>query len=1426
MGATQVELAQAIQVWEGTSGITRPRGSAEDVYDAYGNIFTVEKNMGALLGQVEGYSPGGIKDLRRTVENIVGPSYAATVGTLNPQRAVADAVTSIAGERPDDYTVYLSSNAGFQDLFQRAQIALLSPPNPEILGLVTPVSGFGAPLSDAIRENLPEGAITNILANTVDMMGDPALLATLPLFPGGSLAGKALMMVEVSGGMATGEEGAEAVGLPPILGALAGGIAIPTLAGFTRAGFRATLERARANPESGTPATELLRQRGVIITGTDEMKTAVGEAIPAPRVLYRGTSSTVEAQPLGEGAFLTPIKEDAEVYAQATARAIGGEPRVIAVEAAPGSVTPSEIPGLAAERGAVRITQPEGITRIPEAVRVVNPKGIKAISEKDLPILAGSENFLTPQLMDDMIRATLERPEARDMLRKVAETVADTIPGARLVVQAVNRMALAREPWLKGAFGWHLGKSWQDAQRELALASFRAERVPFVENSVGQIWLPRQVGQAVRGLFQRGEGDWIAIGDVFEDVMRGGKTYLPRLTEAQVSWIKKAEQTLRRFTAEAEAAMGQKIATREVYWPRFVKDPTAGRWSVRPGLTGRASPPAFFRRVFEVQEEAISEHGLRYRPGAVNQMDLYVRGMQRMGRDAVLAQYLKREGVLRIGRPTLAETSATEIGPAVRGVVNKEHLREIITLIGPGTRNPLITVPQKVNAVARLLLTGTLDTGWGAIQLMTLPFSPAGPAKWAEAMARGFYDMIVNPRDFYGFLARSPAARRYGMYAGNLGLDSEFFEATRLLGESGMPVVGPAWNVASYPFRAFVRRLQVGFESTLAYGRVFVFDAMADAAARPSVAVRAAGAPARLAGPALHDELFRVARFVDTLVGQPKLAGIISTTQQQFESAWVWFATRYTRSFLGTLSYVAGSGYTPAQARVILAKMLMGGAAIMSGLIAGRGALEGRSREEIINEIATALNPQSGKKFMSMKVGSSWYGMGGVYRSGFAAFAGLADKDNWDFDNWEATTPGGLHLPNGLWDNPIVRSWRARAAPSARLLDFIEGEDFLGYEVDIGRFVDDPRRLGDYAIDNFAPITLDAFLQGHGDWRQRTPQAIAEFFGLRTSPETAFEALEPVRNRVSQELYGLDYDQLEHNRVARQRVNDHPSVVAVLEGRVRPIQDKRVQTAWDKYLEQAEGVRETYGTQKEELDAATRAGRMDGRTYRDEYGSVQSQEFGELTGLQKALGIEFAEGEIPEGTVDAALEAYFGVDLEDYIDPETKEPDWAAFFAAREEALVGLSDPDRADVDWYLRRHETELHRDFRRAFDEIITPSGYMQTREVVARGLGINLDALKEIVINKLQERGLRVAPGDVWWVVDQALEQQLKERLGEDAPSLADIRVTLREANPRLDVELFRQGLVTTVRTARAVEIAQELKQRYPDRAYFVPRLVETD
>ena len=1502
---------------EGAGGVALPKGQAEDIHDAYQNVFLATKNMEALIAHFKNDYPEVYTDLEREATG-----YTVNVATLDPQKSVIDAMNSISEEHPDDYTTFLGTEDGLTELFQRSVVGALAPPGFGEMTLLAP----GETGSELIRSALPEGRLTEILANTVEMALDPTFIAMMAIFPPAGLAAKGRMIGELSFGFASGEEIAEETGVvPPWVGGLVGGGLAPIASrwgqGFTRGALKSVLEGAAENPVAGQAATEMLRDRAVVVSGLKEMETALGlktrpaapsaiaiEAAVAEKGVTTQDLAVRRIQLLGQEGAETgnAILSARRATAEATlVRAGRGSLKQAEQDLAEANrvftkrVRPTEDPTTLREMEEIaqgRFYESAGMATAREEAESAREHGLylmeKAILEaesavadaryyvshaaasakgKPLPPVAGAADpMLTTGQTETMINALIERPEAQDLLRKIAGMM-DNVPGAKRLVDITNRMAVVKKPHIRAAVGWMLGKSWQDAQLQVSLATLRQRGTVFRDNAVGQIWLPKEVGQ-VKPRFGRGPGDWIAGGDVFEDVMRGGKKYLGRLTEEQLSALNEAKLIMDVRTRAAEAATGTKIAVREVHWPRFRQDPVDKRYLVFAGGGGRGVP-ALHQRSFENMQEAILEHGLRYKPGFVKQVELYAQGMERITRDAIAGKALRAAGVMKpaaitgyeqwtavsLGRgfPKWVQREGAKAVPR-HEVINQKLWTDIQTIIGPPTKNPLITIPNKINSVLRLLLTGSMDTGVGALQMATIAF--AFPEAFAESWARGMYTAIVDPNAVYRFMARSPAAQRAGAYALNMGVDSEFFEGTRVIGQA-VPQFGraqPVLDVMTYPARLFIRRMQLGFEAPLLYGRILAFDGMADAASgvrratmagirerrgglvapkEPAtklsrVALRAAGGPAPLEGKALHDELFRLARFTDTLLGQPKLGGIVGTRQAQFESAWVWFATRYTRSILGTLSYTAGRGYTPAQARIIMAKMFLGGAATISGIIAGIGKLQGKSKEEIIDQIKVALNPLSGKKYMSIPIGGTWFGQGGAYRSLGMAIAGLADKENWNFDEWGESTQGFAKLPNGLWDNPFFKPILARTSPTTGMLsDFIKGEDFIGHAVDYRTFVDDPMRALWYLGDIAAPITVDAYLQGHGDWQQRLPGAAFEFFGGRSSPETAFEALSVVRDRVSQDLYGVGYDddKLEFNSVAQQRINDHPDVRAVEEGRVRPIQDKRVQTAWDKYHKQEEAVRGDYSTKKEELDGMVRDGRIDGRTYKRKYGDLQSEEFHELKGIRATLGITFEDKEPPEGSVDFARAAYYDVDLDGkdedgnfiYYNPETGEYDWEAFYAAREAALAGLSTADREDMEWSFRYHTTELRRDFRTAFDDIIVASGYLDTREVVAESLGLSIDTLKELIVENLQAEGKRAAASDVWYHLDRILNSERK-RLGRS--SLSDFRKTLRENNVLLDVELFRQGLVSTARTQAAVAEAKALQAEYPGRAYFIPSLAK--
>jgi hypothetical protein len=1435
------------------SGVEAPRpflGRAQDILDANISLYAVHKNLQQYRGFLEDEFPEQYDALTHAKSRAYGDKLK--LGTLSPTASLYYAWQELAEEYPYNYTQMLGTDFGLAKLWEKAVQHMGETPNYahwELNPNQFSLSDFGGFLTEVERQQMPDTipGLKDVTIKATEILADPIFIGTLALLPPAGALQKAKLGLGIAAGMAGGEEAAEATGAPPAVGALAGAFAgvgvVGGVEGFTRAMLRNGGRRALDKPVWGEPATEAMVRTDAIIRDPRVINRELGirtalDDIPTRSVteVEAGADIVYTAKYIDEAEAIAAGAREGEMWTTTGIRDVsnkGTNATVLAMRVRPGATPIQSHP----EMKGAQLWKASDLTPVSQTpIWEVIPTDILALGEPisrtttaQLAAAAGGAPAMGVNTMDDMIRALITRPEANDALRRIARGMSN-IPGAKRLINMVNRMALGDDPWLKGAFGWVGLKQMQDARRFMAMAPFRGGK-PFqvrklwIENDVGQIWMPKQAGQPsnflARGRPQN--GDWVAVGDVFESVMRGEQTYLKRLTTEQVDAIFEYQKVLQVRTNEVEQLLGITISKRLAHWPRFVQDPVAKRFRVEGA--GRGKPTGLHARQIEEQQRAIEEYGLKYKPGVFEQMENQIAGLDRIERDAILNKYLIREGVVtealpkgaKIPEKTIYEEYADRIGAGVRlstkgpitvGKLPAEQLAEIMEIIGPGTRNPVVTLPGKFNSIARAVLTGTMDTGWGAIQMMTL--AGLAPEKWAEAMGRGMWNMIVEPKQFYRFMSRSPGARLYADYGGSLAAESEFLEGLRLLSLPRVPYASPVVDMATFPARAFVNRLQVGFETTLAYGRVLGFEAMAEAATKPSLALRAAGARP-LAGQELHDELFRLVRFTDTLLGQPKLGGVLGQTQQQIESAFVWFATRYTRSFLGTMSYLAGTGYAPAQARMIMAKMLMGGAATMSGLIAAKGFATGKSQREILNEIKTSLNPASGKKHMSMNIGGSWYGLGGVYRSGMAVFAGMADKKNWQHDSWE----------EWMVDNPIVRGWRSRTAPvTSRFMDWLTGEDYLGYEVPRDFFFDDPRALIDYLSDAHAPIAVDAYLEGRGDWYNRLPATMAEFVGLRTSPDTAWEIMSPVMDRVSTDRFGVPYADLEHNMPARDWVQNHPHVQAVAEGEVRPLRERPEEKRWRIYNTDRDAIRTTTEQGKAELEAAFLAGNMTGREYTDRYRELNSQQFFELRGMRGGMGIEFDDEDAPAGSIDAILDAYYDIQLEDYTPKATLQPDWEAYFAAR-GAVLRQVPPEYEDlIQTWLSRNETELRRNFRERFEADIEPTGYLRMREVIAAQLDVDLGVLEEYVATQLKEGEARAAPVDIARVIDKALN----ERLGEVAEGVTmdKIKKKMRETNPVLDLELYRQGFATTVRSNAAIELARYMMEKHPDRGYFLPRL----
>jgi len=75
-----------------------------------------------------------------------------------------------------------------------------------------------------------------------------------------------------------------------------------------------------------------------------------------------------------------------------------------------------------------------------------------------------------------------------------------------------------------------------------------------------------------------------------------------------------------------------------------------------------------------------------------------------------------------------------------------------------------------------------------------------------------------------------------------------------------------------------------------------------------------------------------------------------------------------------------------------------------------------------------------------------------------------------------------------------------------------------------------------------------------------------------------------------------------------------------------------------------------------------------------------------------------------------------------------------------------------------------------------------------------------------------------------VEDYVDDLLEEKYGEGAPTIGDLKNMLRESNPRLDLELYRQGYASTVRSVAAMALADELTKTQAPAGYKIPPLAK--
>jgi len=731
-------------------------------------------------------------------------------------------------------------------------------------------------------------------------------------------------------------------------------------------------------------------------------------------------------------------------------------------------------------------------------------------------------------------------------------------------------------------------------------------------------------------------------------------------------------------------------------------------------------------------EESIARGTSYARP--VETVQLYGRALQKMMRDKMLIQVIKED---KIGRPVIKQLTqeikalksqikaakpTTEagrlevevlknkvsnlqaiaaskrralvpakqvLGPGFgKELLEPEAAKVMQDIIGPGLGGKIgkgLKASTYIASIPRFVVTGLMDVGQFFIQGTTL--LATDPASWGRAVGHSLVSLF-SPEHWSRYVKTSPEAIKYARYGGGLG-NIEFLEITKRSAALGRV---PGANIIKAVFGAAPR----GFETFIEGSRMFNFNSLAriqEAAVgkvAKGVLPTTGRAAAGLSAAELEGELFRLMGYVKTKLGTTDLMGLgLSVTQRQIESAFLLYSPRYTRSIFGMLGWAMSNGVPARDAQRALGTMLFGGASAFYGF--GRAA--GLSHDEVLER----LDPRAGGKFLSLPMGGNEYGFGSSYRASLGFLGQLIREDNLDLDTWAST------------DNPIFQYLRSRTAPTTgTLIDFIEGEDFLGKEVDLNAFIDDPARILDYATGKFLPLNLEALFEARGPLEQRILAGLTETVGGRSFPRSAFSIFEDARESVFQEKRALgekpyvDFDSFEdlskENAPAVAVIDTDPRVQGAQE-RLEQESRFRVKTREGEGFERLEETRVEQEKLQLEDDTDFNSNEMAVSIWKDNFRSRQGEFFARRGQIVQDFGLKFGKD---KAGVNAAIDAYFGVDGEDYKNPMTGGVDWDRFFDARDATLEGLSPANLKLVREYLRRFDTPTVREFRKAQSDL----------------------------------------------------------------------------------------------------------------------------
>ncbi len=437
-----------------------------------------------------------------------------------------------------------------------------------------------------------------------------------------------------------------------------------------------------------------------------------------------------------------------------------------------------------------------------------------------------------------------------------------------------------------------------------------------------------------------------------------------------------------------------------------------------------------------------------------------------------------------------------------------------------------------VSGVSRML-TAALD--FSAPFIQGLSVLGHNPVAWTKAVGKQF-EFFIDPRNMYKYMTTPEAMTirtQRALYGGSTST-FEFFEALSPLqkmiekipsvGKFGKKLIGQTYGRAEAAFTGF--------------GEV-ARNEMWKALRRPNMA---------------NDQLRELARTVDRMTGVMSTEALgIGISQRDVESAFMFFAPRYTRASLAFVGDLFRGGMTGAEARKSVAALTAGG----MSFYAGTCAVLGQTPE---------FDPRSAK-FMTVEIDNQRVGIGGILYGLMRLGAGVVGT--------AATNPTDLFQPfkGGVlnrFDNPFLKFMYQRTAPltSMGISAVVEQKNYFGEPFE------SPADWARFMAEKVTPIAMQSVMP----WEKQKgtlPVFLSEISGGRTFPKSAWEFREEARDRIAQERFGQTYATL--NKLQQKEIDSEPEIESLQEeADVRTAQIGGVSYDFLRWRQERDDARLTY----------------------------------------------------------------------------------------------------------------------------------------------------------------------------------------------------------------------------------------------------------